>query len=68
MQEDVSLRCICKLFLKSDNTNHYNLKAILAVDNKVDLPRADSEKQHMGLQTWKDVPNRKIQRFEKWKY
>lgn len=26
--------------------------------------RADSEKQHMGLQTWKDAPNGKIQRFD----
>ena len=26
--------------------------------------RADSEKEHMGLQTWKDAPNGKIQRFD----
>lgn len=26
--------------------------------------RADSEKEHMGLQTWKDSPNGKIQRFD----
>lgn len=25
---------------KNDNTNHYNLKAIIAVGNKVDSPRA----------------------------
>lgn len=53
---------------KSYNTNHYNLKAIIAVGNKVDSARAihvetaaeviyhraDSEKEHMGLQTWKN--------------
>ena len=26
--------------------------------------RADSEKQNMGLQTWKDAPSGKIQRFD----
>ena len=26
--------------------------------------RADSEKDHMGLTTWKDAPNGKIQRFD----
>ena len=26
--------------------------------------RADSEKEHMGLNTWKDAPNGKIQRFD----
>ena len=26
--------------------------------------RADSEKEHMGLTTWKDAPNGKIQRFD----
>ena len=82
---------------KNYNTNHYNLKAIIAVGNKVDSPRAvqfrkwangiieeftikgfahgetaaeviyhraDSDKEHMGLSTWKDAPNGKIQRFD----
>ena len=26
--------------------------------------RADSDKEHMGLSTWKDAPNGKIQRFD----
>ena len=26
--------------------------------------RADSEKEQMGLTTWKDAPNGKIQRFD----
>lgn len=26
--------------------------------------RADSEKEHRGLQTWKDAPNGKIQKFD----
>ena len=26
--------------------------------------RSNSEKEHMGLQTWKDAPNGKIQRFD----
>ena len=66
---------------KCYNTNHYNLKAIIAVGNKkvqnqlhwaihgetaaeVIYHRADSKKKHMGLQTWKDSPNGKIQKFD----
>lgn len=110
---------------KNYNTNHYNLKAIIAVGNKVDSPRAvqfrkwangiieeftitdiyatsidydskaqttrlffakvqnqlhwaihgetavemiyhraDSEEKNMGLQTWKDAPKGKIQKFD----
>lgn len=110
---------------KNYNINHYNLKAIIAVGNKVDSPRAvqfrkwangiieeftitdiyatsidydskaqttrlffakvqnqlhwaihgetavemiyhraDSEEKNMGLQTWKDAPKGKIQKFD----
>ena len=49
-------------FAKVQNQLHWAIYGETATE--VIYHRADSEKQHMGLQTWKDAPNRKIQRFD----
>ena len=49
-------------FAKVQNQLHWAIHGETAAE--VIYHRADSEKQHMGLQTWKDAPNGKIQRFD----
>ncbi|MBO5247575.1 MAG: virulence RhuM family protein [Eubacterium sp.] len=49
-------------FAKVQNQLHWAIHGETAAE--VIYHRADSEKEHMGLNTWKDAPNGKIQRFD----
>ena len=49
-------------FAKVQNQLHWAIHGETAAE--VIYHRADSEKEHMGLRTWKDSPNGKIQRFD----
>lgn len=49
-------------FAKVQNQLHWAIHGETAAE--VIYHRADSEKQNMGLQTWKDAPSGKIQRFD----
>ena len=49
-------------FSKVQNQLHWAIHGETAAE--VIYHRADSEKEHMGLNTWKDAPNGKIQRFD----
>lgn len=51
-----------RFFAKVQNQFHWAIHGETAAE--VIYHRADSEKEHMGLQTWKDSPNGKIQRFD----
>ena len=51
-----------QFFAKVQNQLHWAIHEETAAE--VIYHRADSEKEHMGLQTWKDSPNGKIQRFD----
>lgn len=49
-------------FAKVQNQLHWAIHGETAAE--VIYHRADSEKVHMGLQTWKDAPDGKIQKFD----
>ena len=51
-----------QFFAKVQNQLHWAIHGETAAE--VIYHRADCEKEHMGLQTWKDSPNGKIQRFD----
>ena len=51
-----------RFFATVQNKLHWAIHGQTAAELIVD--RADSEKDHMGLTTWKDAPNGKIQRFD----
>ena len=51
-----------KFFARVQNQLHWAIHGETAAE--VIYHRADSEKDHMGLTTWKDAPNGKIQRFD----
>lgn len=51
-----------RFFAKVQNQLHWAIHGETAAE--VIYHRADSEKEHMGLQTWKDSPSGKIQRFD----
>ncbi len=51
-----------QFFAKVQNQLHWAIHGKTAAE--VIYHRAHSEKEHMGLQTWKDSPNGKIQRFD----
>ena len=51
-----------RFFARVQNQLHWAIHGETAAE--VIYHRADSEKEHMGLQTWKDSPNGKIQRFD----
>lgn len=51
-----------QFFAKVQNQLHWAIHGETAAE--MIYHRADSEKEHMGLQTWKDSPNGKIQRFD----
>lgn len=51
-----------QFYVKVQNQLHWAIHGETAAE--VIYHRADSEKEHMGLQTWKDSPNGKIQRFD----
>ncbi|WWR15536.1 virulence RhuM family protein [Lachnospiraceae bacterium JLR.KK008] len=50
-----------RFFAKVQNQLHWAIHGETAAE--IIYHRADSNKEHMGLQTWKDSPNGKIQRF-----
>lgn len=49
-------------FARVQNQLHWAIHGQTAAE--VIYHRADSEKEHMGLTTWKDAPNGKIQKFD----
>ena len=51
-----------KFFARVQNQLHWAIHGETAAE--VIYHRADSEKEHMGLTTWKDAPNGKIQKFD----
>ena len=51
-----------RFFARVQNQLHWAIHGETAAE--IIYHRADSEKGHMGLQTWKDSPNGKIQRFD----
>ena len=51
-----------RFFAKVQNQLHWAIHGETAAE--VIYHRADNEKEHMGLQTWKDSPNGKIQEFD----
>lgn len=51
-----------RFFAKVQNQLHWAIHGETAAE--VIYHRADSGKEHMGLQTWKDSPNGKIQAFD----
>ncbi len=59
---DPSARQTRQFFARVQNQLHWAIHGETAAE--VIYHRADSEKEHMGLTTWKDAPNGKIQRFD----
>ena len=59
---DVDAKTTKLFFAKVQNQLHWAIHGETAAE--VICHRADSEKPHMGLQTWKDAPKGKIQRFD----
>lgn len=51
-----------EFFAKVQNQLHWAIHGETAAE--VIYHRADNEKEHMGLNTWKDAPNGKIQKFD----
>ena len=51
-----------EFFAKVQNKMHYAVHRHTAAE--LIYERADAEKPHMGLHTWKDAPNGKIQKFD----
>lgn len=51
-----------QLFARVQNQLHWAIHGETAAE--VVYHRADSEKEHMGLTTWKDAPSGKIQKFD----
>jgi len=51
-----------QFFARVQNQLHWAIHGETAAE--VIYHRADSEKEHMGLNTWKDAPNGKIQKFD----
>lgn len=49
---------------KAYSVKHYNLDVIIALGFKIENERADAGKDHMGLTTWEDVPDGKIQKYD----
>lgn len=68
LQEDAVIRKfrITATDGKNYNTLHYKLHWSIHGQTaaEVIVNRADAEKQHMGLTTWKDAPRGKIQKFD----
>ncbi|MCC5839875.1 MAG: virulence RhuM family protein [Opitutales bacterium] len=59
---DVSATATKRFFATVQNKLHWAIHGQTAAELIVD--RADAEKQHMGLTTWKDAPHGKIQKFD----
>src|SRR6056297_76827 len=59
---DVNATTTKRFFSTVQNKLHWAIHGHTAAE--VIYKRADSEKKHMGLTSWKDVPNGKIQKFD----
>jgi hypothetical protein len=59
---DVDATATKRFFATVQNKLHWAIHGQTAAELIVD--RADAEKQHMGLHTWKDAPKGKIQKFD----
>jgi hypothetical protein len=59
---DVTAQATKRFFATVQNKLHWAIHGQTAAEVIVD--RADHEKDHMGLTTWKDAPNGKIQKFD----
>lgn len=59
---DVSASATKRFFATVQNKLHWAIHGQTA--SEVIYTRADAEKEHMGLTTWKDAPHGKIQKFD----
>jgi len=59
---DVTAQATKRFFATVQNKLHWAIHGQTAAEVLVN--RADAEKQNMGLTTWKDAPNGKIQKFD----
>jgi hypothetical protein len=59
---DVTAQATKRFFATVQNKLHWAIHGQTAAEVIVD--RADHQKQHMGLTTWKDAPKGKIQKFD----
>jgi hypothetical protein len=59
---DVTAQATKRFFATVQNKLHWAIHGQTAAEVIVD--RADHQKQHMGLTTWKDAPSGKIQKFD----
>ena len=59
---DVTAQATKRFFATVQNKLHWAIHGQTAAEVIID--RADAEKQHMGLTTWKDTPKGKIQKFD----
>lgn len=59
---DVSAQATKRFFASVQNKLHWAIHGQTAAE--VIYHRADAEKPHMGLNTWKDAPHGKIQKFD----
>jgi len=59
---DVTAQATKRFFATVQNKLHWAIHGQTAAE--VIVNRADAEKQHMGLITWKDAPQGKIQKFD----
>jgi hypothetical protein len=59
---DLTAQATKRFFATVQNKLHWAIHGQTAAE--VIVNRADAEKQHMGLTTWKDAPQGKIQKFD----
>jgi Virulence protein len=59
---DVTAKATKRFFATVQNKLHWAIHGNTAA--KLIVERADAEKEHMGLTTWKDAPKGKIQKFD----
>ncbi len=59
---DVTAKATKRFFATVQNKLHWAIHGHTAAE--VIVERADAEKAHMGLSTWKDAPHGKIQKFD----
>jgi len=59
---DVTAQATKRFFATVQNKLHWAIHGHTAAE--VVVNRADADKQHMGLTTWKDAPSGKIQKFD----
>ena len=59
---DITAQATKRFFATVQNKLHWAIHGQTAAE--VIVNRADAEKQHMGLTTWKDAPQGKIQKFD----